>query len=112
MIDVELRCLASDLPEEIVVDISKLRLDESIHLSQLKLPKGTELVLFSHGDIADHDQTVVAIHLGRQLKEEISEAQSAETAVLPKGKEAKGATSSANSTNAAQNNDKAKGRKS
>jgi large subunit ribosomal protein L25 len=92
LIDVEVRCLASDLPEEVVVDISKLNLDESIHLSQLKLPKGTELVAFLHGHVEDHDQVVVAIHLPRQIEEEVEapEAEgSVEPEVLAKGKDAK-----------------------
>ncbi|HQW57484.1 MAG TPA: 50S ribosomal protein L25/general stress protein Ctc [Gammaproteobacteria bacterium] len=111
MIDVELHCLASDLPEEIVVDISKLDLDQSIHLSQLKLPKGTELVAFSHGNIADHDHAVVAIHLPRQMKEESETPapEATETEVVPKGKEAK--ASAADGTTA-DSNDKEKGRKS
>ena len=109
MIDVELRCLASDLPEEIVVDISKLDLDQSIHLSQLQLPKGTDLVAFSHGHIADHDHAVVAIHLPRQMKEEAPEPEATETEVVPKGKEAKASAADATT---ADNNDKEKGHNS
>jgi large subunit ribosomal protein L25 len=113
MIDVELRCLASDLPEEIVVDISDLDLDQSIHLSQLKLPVGTELLAFSHGHIADHDQVVVAIHLPRQMKEEIDTPapEPTETEVVPKGKEAK-APIAADAATATGNKDNQKGRKS
>ncbi|HXH54830.1 MAG TPA: 50S ribosomal protein L25/general stress protein Ctc [Gammaproteobacteria bacterium] len=112
MIDVELRCLASDLPEEIVVDISKLDLDQSIHLSQLTLPAGTELVAFSHGHIADHDHAVVAIHLPRQMKEEIDTPapEPTETAVVPKGKEAKASAADANATGTTDDKEKGKGK--
>lgn len=116
MIDVELRCLASDLPEEIVVDVSKLDLNQSIHLSQLKLPKGTEPVAFLHGHAADHDQVVVAIHLPRQMKEEdVAPAPEAiETEVALKGKEAKASaadTDATATTTTDDNKDKGKGSK-
>ena len=38
--EVEVTCLPKDLPEFIEVDISGLSLNESIHLSQLKIPDG------------------------------------------------------------------------
>ncbi len=38
--EVEISCLPKDLPEFIEVDISGLSLNESIHLSQLKIPDG------------------------------------------------------------------------
>ena len=38
MPEVEIECLAKDLPEFIAVDISKLELNESVHLSGLALP--------------------------------------------------------------------------
>jgi large subunit ribosomal protein L25 len=113
MIDVELRCLASALPEEIVVDISKLDLDQSIHLSQLKLPVGTELVAFSHGHVADHDHAVVAIHLPRQMKEEEPAPEATETEVAAKGKEAKTTAAdidAAATTTATGTKDKEKGK--
>lgn len=56
--EVEIRCLPADLPEYIEVDLSQLNLDETIHLSDLKLPKGVELVALSHHD----DRPVVNIH--------------------------------------------------
>jgi large subunit ribosomal protein L25 len=58
--DVEVACLPKDLPEFIEVDISGLSLNESIHLSQLKVPDGVTLV-----DLAKEDSAVVAIHSPR-----------------------------------------------
>jgi large subunit ribosomal protein L25 len=58
--DVEVSCLPKDLPEFIEVDISGLSLNESIHLSQLKVPDGVSLV-----DLAKEDSAVVAIHSPR-----------------------------------------------
>lgn len=62
--DVEVRCQAGKLPEHIDVDVSTLELDESIHLSQLKIPAGVELVMLNQG----HDLSVVGVHLPRQAK--------------------------------------------
>ncbi len=58
--EVEVSCLPKDLPEFIEVDLSKLGLNESIHLSQLKVPEGVELLA-----LAKEDSAVVAIHSPR-----------------------------------------------
>jgi len=58
--EVEVSCLPKDLPEFIEVDISGLSLNESIHLSQLKIPDGVTLV-----DLVKDDAAVVAIHSPR-----------------------------------------------
>src|SRR5690606_33973306 len=42
MTEVEISCLPKDLPEFIEVDLAELKVDDIIHLSGLKLPKGTE----------------------------------------------------------------------
>ena len=47
--DVEVSCLPKDLPEFIEVDISGLSLNESIHLSQLKIPEGVQLARTREG---------------------------------------------------------------
>jgi len=58
--ETEVTCLPKDLPEFIEVDISGLSLNESIHLSQLKVPDGVTLV-----ELAKDDVAVVAIHSPR-----------------------------------------------
>jgi large subunit ribosomal protein L25 len=70
MSDVEISCLPADLPEYIEVDVSNLALDQSIHLSELKLAKGVELVAFAHG-VEGHDQAVISIHIPRIIEEEV-----------------------------------------
>jgi large subunit ribosomal protein L25 len=57
---VEVRCQAQDLPEFIEVDMTPVVLDQVVHLSDLKLPKGVQLTI----DVADgsHDTPVVSIH--------------------------------------------------
>jgi large subunit ribosomal protein L25 len=89
LIDIEVRCKANVLPEFIEVDISKMELDETIHLSQLKIPAGIELMAFGHGHDSEHDYAVVSIHLPRILEESPDAAEAGPvTEVIPKGKEA------------------------
>jgi len=66
---VEIRCLPKDLPEFIVVDIIELQLNETLHLSNLTLPPGVEIVALTHGG-PEHDLPVVSIHLPKGHVEE------------------------------------------
>jgi large subunit ribosomal protein L25 len=59
VIDVEVSCLSSALPEFIEVDLANLDVGQSIHLTDLVLPAGVELVELSHG--SDHNLSVVTI---------------------------------------------------
>ena len=60
---VEVACLPKNLPEFIEVDMAEVEMDQIIHLTDIKLPKGVELVELSHG--ADHDQAIATIHKTR-----------------------------------------------
>lgn len=72
--DVEVVCLPADLPEYIEVDLAKLDVNQALHLSDLKLPKGVELVALSH----DHDLSVVNIQLPRAaVAEEAANSEAA-----------------------------------
>jgi large subunit ribosomal protein L25 len=73
--EVEVTCLPKDLPEFIEVDISGLSLNESIHLSELKVPEGVHLV-----ELAKEDAAVVAIHSPRAEEPEPTAAVAAEGA--------------------------------
>src|SRR5208337_334360 len=73
--DVEITCLPKDLPEFIEVDISGLSLNESIHLSQLKIPDGVQLT-----ELAKEDAAVVAIHSPRAEEPEPTAADAAPAA--------------------------------
>lgn len=70
MTDVEISCLPADLPEYIEVDMADVEIDQSVHLSDIKLPKGVEIVALAHG--ADHNYTVAAISAPK-AEEEIPE---------------------------------------
>lgn len=50
--EADVSCFAKDLPEFIEVDLSKLEAGQSIHLSEITLPKGVEFVQLVHGDDA------------------------------------------------------------
>lgn len=56
--EVEVSCLPKDLPGVIEVDMEHVELEQVIHLSDLKLPKGVELVQLA----LNHDVPVVAVH--------------------------------------------------
>ncbi len=71
--EVEVSCLPKNLPEYIELDLGELKLDHTVHMSELKLPAGVELVELMHGE--EHDQPVVAIHLPRGAKEEEAEEE-------------------------------------
>lgn len=58
--DIEVSCLAINLPEYIEVDLAATEVGTILHISDLKLPAGVESVDLSHG--TDHDLPVVAIH--------------------------------------------------
>jgi len=51
--EVDVSCLAKDLPEFIEVDLANLEMGHSIHLSEINLAKGIEFVQLAHGaDVA------------------------------------------------------------
>ncbi|MGV0952215.1 MAG: 50S ribosomal protein L25/general stress protein Ctc [Azonexus sp.] len=72
--ELDVHCLAKDLPAFIEVDLSTLNVGDSIHLSQIKLPKGVKLVQHS-GD----DAVVVGI-VGKGGGSEEAEAAEGEAA--------------------------------
>jgi len=49
--EADVSCLAKDLPEFVEVDLSALKIGDSIHLSQLKLPAGVKLVAHATDDV-------------------------------------------------------------
>jgi len=55
--EADVSCLAKDLPEFIEVDVAALEIGDSVHLSQIKLPKGVEFVQLAH----DNDAAVASI---------------------------------------------------
>ena len=70
--------MPADIPENITVDLIDLPLDKSIHLSELKLPKGVEITLLQHG-VEDSDMAVVVIHKAKaeEVEEDLTAAPEA-----------------------------------
>ena len=64
--DIEISCLPKDLPEAIEVDMGAMSLNDSVKLSELKLPPGVTIPELVHG----HDAPVVTIHAPRVEVEE------------------------------------------
>ncbi|MDP3562045.1 MAG: 50S ribosomal protein L25/general stress protein Ctc [Legionellaceae bacterium] len=76
---VEVRCQAQYLPTFIEVDLINLKLDEVLHLSQIKLPKHVEFAVDPSDP--DHDLPVAGIHISKAaLSEEAAEAAEHEAA--------------------------------
>ncbi len=69
LVDIEVVCLPAYLPEAIEVDIANLGLDESLHLSDIKLPEGVASVALNHDD----NKIVVAIHMPKSTSTDDAE---------------------------------------
>ena len=52
MTEIDISCLPADLPEFIEVDLQNLQAGHSIHVSELKLPKGVTVVVHGSSDQA------------------------------------------------------------
>ncbi|MBV1870458.1 MAG: 50S ribosomal protein L25/general stress protein Ctc [Gammaproteobacteria bacterium] len=76
--DVEISCLPKDLPEYLEVDMIDVALGQTLHLSDLVVPAGVEIVALTHG--ADHDLPVCNVHIakGAPVEEEAEETDSEE----------------------------------
>ena len=57
--DIDITCLASNLPEYLEVDVENLDIGDSIFLSALNLPEGIEIPALALGE--DRDQAVVSV---------------------------------------------------
>ncbi len=69
--EVEVKCLPSDLPKYIDIDMSNMELNDIVHLSDLKLPKGVELTELIHGE--EHDLPVATLQMARIAEEVVVE---------------------------------------
>jgi large subunit ribosomal protein L25 len=63
MTEIEVRCLAKDLPEYLEVDLSGLNIGDQIGLGDIPLPAGVELVALIRGEAGD--QPVAGVHTAR-----------------------------------------------
>lgn len=86
--DAEISCLPKDLPEYLEVDVSNLQLNETLHLSDIKLPAGVKLIALVHG--IEHDLPVVSIHIPRAAVEAAAAPAAPEAAPEAKQEGGKG----------------------
>lgn len=74
--DVEVVSLPKNIPEAIEVDMANVRIGETVHLTDIKLPKGVEILALVHD--AEHNQPVASVHKPRgQVSEDEAAADSA-----------------------------------
>ena len=77
--DVGISCLPGDLPEYIEVDLIDLKLGESLHLSDVKLPEGVTSTDYVEGD-EDQNRAIVSVFLPRAAAEEEEDTGDEESA--------------------------------
>lgn len=70
LVDVEVLSLPANLPDYIEVDLAGLDVGQSLHLSDLVLPEGVNVVALSQG--AEHNLPVVSILASRASKEDLA----------------------------------------
>ncbi|MCG6967303.1 MAG: 50S ribosomal protein L25/general stress protein Ctc [Chromatiaceae bacterium] len=86
MTELEIECLPNDLPEYIAVDVSKMEIDDIIHLSQVAMPKGVSLVGWDKFD-EENDPMVVTIEVMRgSVDDEAGGTEAEAVAEVPKPK--------------------------
>ena len=76
--DIDITCLASNLPEYLEVDVESLDIGDSIFLSALNLPEGVEIPALALGE--DRDQAVVSVAEAKilEIEPEVVESEEGE----------------------------------
>lgn len=64
---IDLRCLPTELPEKIKIDVASLEVGHSIHVKDLKLAAGIEI-------LTSPETVLVSVHLPRTAAEPVAEA--------------------------------------
>ena len=80
--EVEISCLPKDLPEFIEVDLAEMKLGDTVHLSDVKLPKGVELAQ----KIDEEHNPAVAVARHTRVETEDGTAVSEDGADVPAAK--------------------------
>ncbi|MCX8073432.1 MAG: 50S ribosomal protein L25/general stress protein Ctc [Candidatus Binatia bacterium] len=83
--EIEVRCLPMQIPEHVEVDVSHLGIHDTIHVSELRLPEGVEVVYTEDFPVVTVLPPTVEEVSGAQM---VGEAQAA----APGGEPAKGGT--------------------
>lgn len=64
--EVEIECLPTDIPKEIIVDVTNLKLGEGIHIKDIVLPSGVKIL---------NDPNAVVISVAAPMKEEVASTE-------------------------------------
>ena len=72
--EIEVMCLAGDIPEAIEVDVANIELGEGIRLTELSLPEGAEISGLDDGQ----DQMVVSVSAPKAVEEDPIEEEGLE----------------------------------
>ena len=70
--DIEISCLASNLPEYLEIDVQEMDIGDTVSLSEIKLPEGVEITILQQDE--DRDQAVVSLTETREMVVEEEEA--------------------------------------
>jgi large subunit ribosomal protein L25 len=77
--ELEVTCLPADLPAFLEVDIANVEIGETIHISNIALPKGVESVELNKGE--EHDLPILTISMKKvAIEEEEESTEAADTA--------------------------------
>ena len=80
--EVEVECLPTEIPEKITIDMIAMKINDTVHVKELQLPRGVKCML-------DADEVVLAIHTPREEEVKPAEEGVAEPEVMEKGKKEK-----------------------
>ena len=86
MVEIEVSCLPKNLPEYIEVDMLEVALNDTLHLSDLKLPEGVEIHALLHG--GDDSQPVASVHAPKVVASDEAEDAAAAAEEAAEGAEA------------------------
>ena len=81
--EIEVVCLPKHLPEYLEIDALEVHLGDILHLSNIKMPEGVEIVALTHGE--DHDTGILSV-----VKTRAEEVISDEAPEAPEGEESEG----------------------
>lgn len=75
--ELDIIALPADIPEYLEADLSALDLGESVHLSDIKLPKGVEIASLTHGGEDLAVATILAVRASQGTGGETAETEEA-----------------------------------
>lgn len=64
--ELPVRCMPADIPESIVVDVTALEIGDAIHVGDVSVPSGVEVLL-------DEDRTICSVQMPTKLEVEVPE---------------------------------------